>query len=141
MTAPRRNPYPGLTHLRRGETEYPREPDPAILETFANEHTGNRYWVTLDCPEFTSLCPVTGQPDFGHITIRYMPDRHCLESKSLKLYLFAFRNEQTFHESAVNRIAADIIDACHPSRLEVEGRFKPRGGISITVKTEHQREA
>jgi len=89
--------------------------------------------VTFDCPEFTSLCPITGQPDFGHLTIRYIPRRLCLESKSLKLYLFAFRNEGAFHEEVVNRILDDVVRAIRPARAEVTGVFRPRGGIAITV--------
>ena len=80
------------------------------------------------------MCPVTGQPDFGHIIIRYIADKRCIESKSLKLYLFSFRNTPTFHEESVNRILKDIVEACNPRKAEVVGLFRPRGGIAINVK-------
>ena len=123
--------FDGLTLLKRGETAYPETPEEANLETFPNRYADRDYWVQFDCPEFTARCPVTNQPDFGHIIIRYVPDRKCIESKSLKLYLFAFRNHNTFHEEAVNRILDDIVAACDPREVVVEGRFNPRGGISI----------
>jgi 7-cyano-7-deazaguanine reductase len=129
--------YEDLTILRAGEGTYPGSPDEARLETFENRYAQRDYWITFDCPEFTSLCPVTNQPDFGHIVLRYVPDARCIESKSLKLYLFSFRNHHTFHEEAVNRILDDIVKACAPRRATVEGVFNPRGGISITVKAEH----
>ena len=122
-----------LTILGQTRTSYPATPGEATLETFANRHPGRDYWVTFECPEFTSRCPVTNQPDFGHITIRYIPDHWCIESKSLKLYLFAFRETQTFHEEVVNRILDDVKAACQPREIMVEGRFNPRGGISICV--------
>ena len=128
-----RQAYPSLTLLRRSEQAYPASPDAARLETFANRYAKRDYWVTFDCPEFTSLCPVTNQPDFGHIVIRYIPGRLCVESKSLKLYLFAFRNHNSFHEEAVNRILDDVVKACRPRECTVEGRFNARGGISISV--------
>jgi 7-cyano-7-deazaguanine reductase len=123
-----------LTLLGKGATDYPDSPDKAVLEAFANEHPDRDYWITFDCPEFTALCPITGQPDFGHITIRYIPDKQCLESKSLKLYLFSFRNHGTFHEAVVNRILDDIVTAIHPRQIKVTGEFRPRGGIAITVE-------
>jgi 7-cyano-7-deazaguanine reductase len=112
----------------------PRSPAEARLEAFQNTHPGRDYWVEFDCPEFTSLCPVTGQPDFGRIVIRYIPDKRCLESKSLKLYLFSFRNTGAFHEEAANRILDDIVHAVGPRRAVVRGEFRPRGGIAITVE-------
>ena len=90
--------------------------------------------IEFDCPEYTSLCPVTGQPDFGHIVIRYVADKKCIESKSLKLFLYSFRNSNTFHEEAVNHILDAIVEACAPRKAEVIGRFRPRGGIAINVK-------
>ena len=122
-----------LTLLRRNQTAYPETPDEARLETFANRYRDRDYWVTFDCPEFTSRCPVTHQPDFGRLRIRYIPDRECIESKALKLYLFAYRNHPTFHEEVVNRVMDDVIAACHPREIVVEGEFNPRGGISIGV--------
>ena len=127
-----------LTLLGKSTTPYPDSPDAARLECFANQYVGRDYWITFDCPEFTSLCPVTNQPDFGHITIRYVPDERCIESKSLKLYLFAFRNHNTFHEEAVNRILSDLVSACAPREMTVEGDFRPRGGISIHVSCSHR---
>ena len=132
--------FADLTLLKRGETGYPETPDDARLETFPNQYADRDYWVSFDCPEFTARCPVTNQPDFGRITIRYIPDRACVESKSLKLYLFAFRNHNTFHEEAVNRIADDFVRVCDPRELVVEGAFNPRGGISIGVSV-HRRKA
>lgn len=122
-----------LTLLNRNHTEYPTNPDDAIIETFDNQFPKRDYIIEFDCPEFTSLCPVTGQPDFGHITVRYTPDKLCVESKSLKLYLFAFRSCNTFHEEAVNRILSDLAGACKPRWMEVKGVFRPRGGISLTI--------
>ena len=113
-------------------------PEDAVLETFDNLYSQRDYEITFDCPEFTSLCPVTNQPDFGKITINYIPDRLCIESKSLKLFLFAFRNHNTFHEEAVNIILDRIVDACSPRYAEVTGSFRPRGGIAINVKAVHK---
>lgn len=131
--------YAELNLLRRSETSYPEDPGEARLETFENRYPDRDYWVTFDCPEFTARCPVTNQPDFGHIRIRYIPDRRCIESKALKLYLFAFRNHNTFHEEAVNRILDDIVAACAPREIVVAGEFNPRGGISISVEARHKR--
>lgn len=124
----------GLTLLSANERRYPQSPEDAKLETFENMYPENDYVITFDCPEYTSLCPVTGQPDFGHIIIRYIADKRCVESKSLKLYLFSFRNTNTFHEESVNRILKDFVEACHPRKAEVVGLFRPRGGIAINVK-------
>jgi len=130
-------PHKRLTVLGSRPTEYPDAPDKARLEAFENSHPGRDYWIAFDCPEFTSLCPITGQPDFGHITIRYVPDRLCLESKSLKLYLFAYRNHGAFHEEVTNRILDDVVAAIAPRRAIVQGVFNPRGGIGITVRARH----
>ena len=110
---------------------YGYEYNPGVLEAFENKHPENDYVVTLDCPEFTSLCPKTGQPDFGRIVVRYIPDRLMVESKSLKLYLFSFRNHGDFHEDCVNIIMKDLVRLMSPKYIEVEGIFNPRGGISI----------
>jgi len=123
-----------LTLLRHSETSVPEVPDKAVLETFDNTHPARDYEIVFDCPEFTSICPVTGQPDFGKITITYIPDGKCVESKSLKLFLFAFRNHGAFHEEVVNLILDRLVAACAPRRAEVLGEFRPRGGIAITVK-------
>jgi 7-cyano-7-deazaguanine reductase len=126
--------FENLTLLRRGTANYPDSPDKARLECFPNTHEQRDYTVQFDCPEFTAVCPVTGQPDFGRISISYVPDNACLESKSLKLYLFSFRNCPTFHEEAVNRILDDFVAAVRPRKAAVRGVFNARGGISITVE-------
>ncbi len=128
---------PELHLLGAGATELPASPDKARLEVFANRHLDRNYTVTFDCPEFTALCPITGQPDFGHITITYIPDRWCLESKSLKLYLGSFRNHGTFHEAVINRIRDDVVKSVSPRQLTVIGQFRPRGGIAIRVTAEY----
>jgi len=121
----------GVTRLGSNGTVYADRYDPALLETFVNKHTDTDYWVTFTCPEFTSLCPVTGQPDFATLTIQYIPDVRMVESKSLKLYLFSFRNHGDFHEDCVNVILKDLRALMAPKYIEVWGRFSPRGGISI----------
>lgn len=120
----------GLSHLG-GKTEYKDDYAPEVLEAFENKHQENDYWVTFNCPEFTSLCPITGQPDFATIHINYIPDVRMVESKSLKLYLFSFRNHGAFHEDCVNIIMKDLINLMEPRYIEVVGVFTPRGGISI----------
>lgn len=127
----------GLTLLGRGSTVYPDSPDKAVLEAFPNPSQRRVYWITFDCPEFTSLCPITGQPDFGHLVIRYIPGPRCIESKALKLYLFSFRNHGVFHEAVVNRILDDLVKAARPRRAVVRGEFRPRGGIAIAVEAEY----
>lgn len=117
--------------LLGSETEYGHNYAPEILETFENRHTDNDYWVQFNCPEFTSLCPITGQPDFAEIKIMYIPEKRMVESKSLKLYLFSFRNHGDFHEDCVNIIMKDLIRLMDPKYIEVTGIFLPRGGISI----------
>lgn len=120
-----------LTLLGQGQTKYPHSPEEAKLEYFLNRWPDNDYIVEFECPEFTSLCPKTGQPDFGKFLILYIPDQKLVESKSLKLYLFSFRNHGEFHESVTNRIAHDLYNLLHPKILVVRGDFYPRGGISI----------
>ncbi len=110
---------------------------PEVLEAFENQHPERDYWVELLCPEFTSLCPITGQPDFAEIRIRYIPDRRMVESKSLKLYLFSFRNHGDFHEDCVNIILNDLIRLMDPRYIEVVGLFVPRGGIAIHPYANH----
>ena len=121
----------GVTLLGNTGVKYPTQYDPTILETFTNKHPDTEYLVTFDCPEFTSLCPKTGQPDFARIIIRYIPRTNMVESKSLKLYLFSFRNHGDFHEDCVNIILNDLWKLMDPRYLEVYGIFTPRGGISI----------
>ena len=121
----------GVSLLGNQGTVYPTDYNPDLLETFVNKHPGREYVVTFDCPEFTTLCPKTGQPDFGHIYISYIPRERMVESKSLKLYLFSFRNHGDFHEDCVNKIMKDLIKLMDPKYIEVTGLFTPRGGISI----------
>ena len=121
----------GLKKLGSQETSYPSEYSAELLETFDNKHPDNDYFVKFNCPEFTSLCPITGQPDFATIYISYVPDIKMVESKSLKLYLFSFRNHGDFHEDFVNVIMKDLIRLMNPKYIEVWGKFLPRGGISI----------
>lgn len=120
----------GLSYLG-AKTEYKDDYAPEVLEAFENKHQGNDYWVTFNCPEFTSLCPITGQPDYATIHINYLPDVKMVESKALKLYLFSFRNHGAFHEDCVNIIMKDLIRLMNPKYIEVIGLFTPRGGISI----------
>lgn len=129
--------YEDLSALKRGGTRYPERPEEAPLEHFPNRYPHRNYVIRLHCPEFTSVCPVTGQPDFAVIDITYVPDRSCLESKALKLYLFSFRNLGMFHEEITNRILEDIVAAVHPRWARVRGIMNPRGGISIDVVAEH----
>ena len=120
-----------LTLLGKQGVVYEQEYNPSVLETFDNKHQENAYWVKFNCPEFTSLCPITGQPDFATIYISYIPEIKMVESKSLKLYLFSFRNHGGFHEDVVNVIMKDLIAKMDPKYIEVWGKFLPRGGISI----------
>jgi len=120
-----------LTILGNSQIKYPQRPDQAALEVIENKWCKNNYTVLLECNEFTTLCPVTGQPDFATIEIKYCPDKYLIESKALKLYLFSFRNIGIFHEFAVNKIAHDLNLVLKPHWLEVTGDFKPRGGIAI----------
>lgn len=120
----------GLISLGK-ESRIPTDYTPEVLETFENKHPENDYWVRFNCPEFTTLCPITGQPDFAEIRIKYIPRIKMVESKSLKLYLFSFRNHGDFHEDVVNIIMKDLIRLMDPKYIEVTGIFTPRGGISI----------
>ena len=124
----------GLTLLKKSETRYPNSPDEAVLETFENANQQRNYWIQFKTSEFTSLCPITGQPDFATITIEYIPEKLCVESKSLKLYLFSFRQTGTFYEEIVNRIYTDLFEQLKPRRLVVSGDFTARGGITSSVK-------
>ena len=120
-----------LTQLGHDKSPCAFEYSPQILETFNNLHPERDYWVRFNCPEFTTLCPITGQPDFAAVYICYIPDQKMVESKSLKLYLMGFRNRGDFHEDVINIIADDLIKLMNPRYLEVSGKFLPRGGISI----------
>lgn len=131
MSGRSKNETEGITQLGSQGTKYPMDYAPEMLETFVNKHQDNDYFVKFNCPEFTSLCPITGQPDFATIYISYVPDVKMVESKSLKLYLFSFRNHGDFHEDCVNIIMKDLIKLMDPKYIEVWGKFTPRGGISI----------
>ncbi len=120
-----------ITLLGKKNVHYHYDYCPEILETFQNRHPDNDYWVKFNCPEFTALCPITGQPDYAAIYISYIPAEKMVESKSLKLYLVSFRNHGDFHEDVVNVIMKDLIKLMDPNYIEVWGKFLPRGGISI----------
>jgi len=131
----------GLKSLGNHATEYPDTYNPGVLETFDNRFPNRNYEVELVCPEFTALCPKTAQPDFAKIIITYVPDQKLVESKSLKLYLFSFRRTGSFHEDCINKICRDLFDLMNPKWITVEGKFMPRGGISINPTcTLHQRD-
>lgn len=120
-----------ITLLGEKKVAYHYDYCPEILETFQNRHPDHDYWVKFNCPEFTALCPITGQPDYATIYISYVPGERMVESKSLKLYLVSFRNHGDFHEDVVNIIMKDLIQLMDPKYIEVWGKFLPRGGISI----------
>ena len=109
------------------------------LDTFANPRPGRDYQIAFECPEFTCLCPLTGQPDFATIAIDYVPDALCVELKSLKLYLWSFRDEGAFHEAVTNRICDDLVAAIQPRSITVVGKFMVRGGIATTVTVTHRK--
>lgn len=121
----------GVTKLGSAKTEYAQTYAPELLESFKNKHPDQDNWTTFVCTEFTSLCPMTGQPDFARIYINYIGDELMVESKSLKLYLFSFRNHGDFHEDCVAKICKDLTKLMKPRYLEVIGEFTPRGGIAI----------
>lgn len=127
----KKNELQGVTSLGSKKTIYEQNYNPALLEKFLNKHPEHDYMINLHCPEFTSLCPKTGQPDFATIIINYIPRNYLVESKSLKLYLFSFRNNGDFHEDCINMIMKDLNNLLDPKYIEVYGLFNPRGGISI----------
>ncbi|MFC2048611.1 preQ(1) synthase [Elusimicrobiota bacterium] len=128
-----------LSVLKRNIIKYPDKPEDAVLEVFNNPSKDNAYRVSFETSEFTSLCPITSQPDFADIIIQYKPDLKCIESKSLKLYLFSFRNYGGFAEDIVNKILDDIVEACKPYRAKVTGIFTARGGIKIKVDARYKK--
>lgn len=130
MTKEKRN-FESIKALGSAKTDYPTDYNPCVLECFENVHPDNDYLVTLYAYEFTSLCPKTGQPDFAKLYIKYIPNVKMVESKSLKLYLFSFRNHGDFHEDCMNMIMKDLVKLMEPKYFEITGVFTPRGGISI----------
>lgn len=126
-----------VTLLGNQNNKYAFDYDPSLLEIFENKHQGRDYFVKFNCPEFTSLCPITQQPDFATVYISYIPDVKMIESKALKLYLFSFRNHGDFHEDCMNIILNDLIELMDPKYIEVWGKFMPRGGISIDPYTNY----
>lgn len=122
-----------LTLLGHSENKLPTSPDEAHLEVFPNRNAERNYWIELSYPEFSSLCPVTGQPDSAKLKIAYIPGDVCVETKSLKFYLASFRNHAAFNEDIVNRILGDLCEACSPRRMSVKGKFSPRGGVQLTA--------
>ncbi|MBR3381254.1 MAG: NADPH-dependent 7-cyano-7-deazaguanine reductase QueF [Bacillus sp. (in: Bacteria)] len=137
MTTRKPEEIEGVTLLGNQGTNYLFDYAPQVLETFPNKHTNRDYFVKFNCPEFTSLCPQTGQPDFATVYISYIPNEIMVESKSLKLYLFSFRNHGDFHEDCMNIIMNDLIELMDPRYIEVWGKFTPRGGISIDPYTNY----
>lgn len=131
MSGRSKNELGSVSGLGAGHTDYPTDYAPQVLESFPNKHPQQDYFVKFNCPEFTSLCPVTGQPDFAAIYISYVPDKLLVESKSLKIYLYSFRNHGDFHEDCVNIIMEDLRALLEPKYIEVWGKFTPRGGLSI----------
>ncbi len=109
------------------------------IETFENQYPGRRYRIAISCPEFTTVCPKTGNPDFGTIRIEYIPDKKCIELKALKFYLFKYRNEGIFYEKVTNKILDDLVEACEPLWMKVEGDFNVRGGISTVVTAVYEK--
>lgn len=131
---PDREDLKNLSLLGKTENRLPANPDEAKLDIFPNQRAGRRFWITLNCPEFSSLCPVTGQPDSARIVIRYIPGDVCVETKSLKFYLASFRNQPAFNEEIVNRILDDLVAIMEPQEIIVRGEFAPRGGIQLTTE-------
>jgi 7-cyano-7-deazaguanine reductase len=126
-----------LTLLGRSEARLPASPAEARLETFQNPAPSRNYRIHFETDDFTSVCPITGQPDFARIDIDYVPDHLCVESKSLKFYLASYRNERAFNEAVTNRILDDFVKACAPREAIVTAQFSARGGIALTVRAEH----
>src|SRR5258708_26546757 len=133
MPAKKNAKYSSLTLLGRPVTQYPNAPSAKTIETFPNEYANRHYLIKFECADFTSLCPITGQPDFAKITIEYVPAARCVETKSLKFYLASYRNTRSFNEEIVNRILDDVIAACSPHEALVYGEVASPGGISLSL--------
>ena len=134
MPAKKTAKYSSLTLLGRPVTHYPNAPSAKTIESFPNEYANRHYLIKFECADFTSLCPITGQPDFAKITIEYVPAARCIETKSLKFYLASYRNTRSFNEEIVNRILDDVVTACSPHEALVYGEFASRGGIKLSVE-------
>lgn len=137
MKPTRKRKYASLTLLGNSQAAFPKSPQQATLEAFSNPNPQRDYSIRIDCPDFTSLCPVTGQPDFAEIIVEYVPRDRCIETKSLKLYLASYRNVHAFNEAVINRILDDLVAVCNPRRMRIEGCFVARGGLALTVIAEH----
>ena len=137
MPVKKNTKYESLTLLGKPVSHYPSAPSAKIIETFENEYADRRYLIKFECAYFTSLCPITGQPDFAKITIEYVPAIRCIETKSLKFYLASYRNTRSFNEEIVNRILDDMVAACGPQEALVYGEFAARGGISLSVEASY----
>lgn len=131
----------GLSLLGRSDTPFPDSPTRETLETFVNRYQKRDYVITFETEDFTSLCPITGQPDFAELTIEYIPGERCIETKSLKFYLAAYRNARAFNEEVANRILDDLAAVCEPRRMRVSGHFAPRGGIALSVEATYEGKA
>ena len=141
MKRKRDRKYAALTVLGNPQAGFPKSPQQSTLEVFRNPDSQRDYSIRIDCPDFTSLCPVTGQPDFAEIAVEYIPDARCIETKSLKLYLASYRNVHSFNEAVINRILDDLVRACQPRRMRIEGRFVARGGLALTVIAAYPQDA
>ena len=137
MPAKKSAKYGSLTMLGRPVSRYPNAPSSKTIETFKNQYANRRYLIKFECADFTSLCPVTGQPDFAKITIEYVPSDRCIETKSLKFYLASYRNTRSFNEEIVNRGLDDVVAACSPQEALVYGEFAARGGISVSAEAQY----
>ena len=137
MPKPKTSKKSNLTLLGRNVSPIPQAPTAATLETFQNVYPHRDYWIRFESLDFTSLCPVTGQPDFARVTVDYVPAALCIETKSFKFYLSSFRNTRSFNEEVVNRILEDLVSACAPREIWVHGEFAPRGGVGVTVEAFH----
>jgi len=137
MPAKKNAKHGSLTLLGKPVSRYPNAPSAKTIETFENQYANRRYLIKFECADFTSLCPVTGQPDFAKITIEYVPGDRCIETKSLKFYLASYRNTPSFNEEIVNRILDDVVAACSPQEALVYGEFAARGGISLSAEAEY----
>jgi 7-cyano-7-deazaguanine reductase len=137
MPPKKKTTYESLTVLGKPVARYPSAPSAKTIETFENQYASRRYLIKFECADFTSLCPVTGQPDFAKITIEYVPGDRCIETKSLKFYLASYRNTPSFNEEIVNRILDDVVAACSPHEALVYGEFAARGGISLSAEAQY----